>query len=331
MITFIFRKRSPNVFSIESIFDGLYDYFEQTGVAVCRLELPHVSTGVGSVLRNAWFVFRQRKTRLLHITGDVHYAAMFCLRSRTVVTIHDCVVLQRGTGFKRLVMWLLWFGLPLRLASAITVISGQTRTEILDIVSVPEQKITCIPNFVDPTITCSERRFDSALPRILHIGTTPNKNLSRVVAALQGIPCVLVIVGPLSPQIVTELRSSGIRHENHVGVDKPALLELYRDSDVVSFPSTYEGFGMPIVEGQAIGRPVLTSDLEPMRSVSGPGGALLVDPHSVDAIRDGFLALTNDAALRARLVAAGLDNCRRFTLGSVAAAYAALYRRIDPP
>lgn len=329
MITFIFRKRSPNVFSIETVFDGLYAHFEKTGVAVCRLELPHLSTGVGNVLRNAWFVFRNRRTRILHVTGDAHYAAMFCLHSKSVVTIHDCVALQRGTGFKRFAIWLLWFGLPLRLASAITVISEQTRSEVLDIVFVPKRKITYIPNFIDPAVKRSERQFDSALPRILHVGTTPNKNLARVVAALRSLPCVLVIVGPLSPQILTELRSSGVRHENHVGVDRPSLLELYRNADVISFPSTYEGFGMPIVEGQAVGRPVLTSDLEPMRGVSGPGGALLVDPHSVAAIRDGFIALASDAGLRARLVAAGFDNCRRFTLESVAAAYAALYRQID--
>jgi glycosyltransferase involved in cell wall biosynthesis len=66
--------------------------------------------------------------------------------------------------------------------------------------------------------------------------------------------------------------------------------------------------------------------LEPMRSVAGQGGALLVNPHSVDAIREGFITLLGDELLRARLVAAGRDNCRRFTLETVAASYLSIYQ-----
>jgi glycosyltransferase involved in cell wall biosynthesis len=329
MVTFIFRKRLATVFSIENLFDALYANLENAGVSVRRLELPYVSTGIVSVLRNAWFVYRQGGREILHITGDVHYAAMFCTHAKAIVTIHDCVVLQRGRGLKRLVLWLLWFGLPLRRAAAITVISEQTKSEVLRTVSVPKTKITCIPNFVNPVFQFSERSFVGARPRIFHIGTTPNKNLARVVAALQGIPCVLVILGELPADMEAALTKADILYENHVGVDQETLSSLYRDADIISFPSTYEGFGMPIVEGQAVGRPVLTSDIEPMRSVSGPGGALLVNPHSTRAIRDGFTRLINDAYLRARLVTAGRSNSDRFTLESVAAAYLGLYRRLE--
>jgi glycosyltransferase involved in cell wall biosynthesis len=329
MITCIFRKRTAAAFSIEKLFDALYVHFEEAGVGVRRVELPYISTGIGSVLKNAWFVARQRRAGILHITGDVHYAALLCPFSKTVITIHDCVVLQRGTGFKRLVLWLLWFGLPVRLASAIVVISEQTKRELLKTVAVPESKISVIPNFIDPGLEFSERPFARAKPRILHIGTTPNKNLPRVVAALREIPCVLVIVGQMPPAIVKDLEESGVDYENFVGVDHAAMMRLYRDADIISFPSTYEGFGMPILEGQSVGRPVLTSDWDPMRSVAGQGGALLVNPLSVDAIRGGFLTLMDESLLRARLIAAGRDNCRRFTLEAAAASYLALYRGLE--
>jgi glycosyltransferase involved in cell wall biosynthesis len=329
MINYIFRKRYGTFFSIEKLFDVLCARFEQSGTSVSRLELPYISTGIVSVLRNAWFVARKRNKGILHITGDVHYAALLCPFSKTVITIHDCVVLQRGTGFKRLVLWILWFGLPVRLASAIVVISEQTKRELLKTVAVPEGKISVIPNFVDPALEFSERPFAGGQPRILHIGTTPNKNLPRVIAALRGVPCVLVIVGQLPPAIVDELQESGVRYENFVGLDHAAMMRLYRDADIISFPSTYEGFGMPILEGQSVGRPVLTSDLDPMRSVAGRGCALLVDPLSVDAIREGFLSLMDDGLLRARLIAAGKDNCRRFTLEAVVASYLALYQELD--
>jgi len=329
VITFVFRKGSPTVFSIEKLFDALYLHLEKSGARLRRIELPHISVGIVSVLRNVWFVARRRRTKILHITGDVHYATLLCPFSRTIITVHDCVVLQRGTGFKRLVLWILWFGLPVRLASAIVVISEQTKRELLKTVSIPEEKIRVIPNFVDPALVFSERPFASERPRILHVGTTPNKNLPRVVAALRDVPCVLVIVGQLPQSILRDLQESGVRYENFVGIDHAMMTRLYRDADIISFPSTYEGFGMPILEGQAVGRPVLSSDLEPMRSVAGQGGALLVNPQSVDAIREGFLALLGDSLLRARLIAAGKDNCRRFTLEAVAASYLALYRGFD--
>jgi len=121
------------------------------------------------------------------------------------------------------------------------------------------------------------------------------------------------------------LREHGVEFENFVGLDHAAVFAQYVNADIISFPSTYEGFGMPILEGQAVGRPILTSDLEPMRSVAGPGGAALVDPRSVAAIREGFAQLIADGALRARLVAAGRQNCRHFTLEAVASRYLALY------
>jgi glycosyltransferase involved in cell wall biosynthesis len=65
-----------------------------------------------------------------------------------------------------------------------------------------------------------------------------------------------------------------------------------------------------------------------MRSVAGHGGALLVDPTSVAAIRAGFRKLIDDPASRGRFVAAGLENCGRFTFAAIAARYLELYRAL---
>jgi glycosyltransferase involved in cell wall biosynthesis len=326
-ITLVFRRHAPTVFSIENLFKRFQAQLETSGVAVKRLELPYISTGITSVLRNIWFIARQRDLGVVHITGDVHYAAILRPFVKTVVTVHDCVVMQRGVGFKRLALKMLWFGIPLRLASAVVVISEQTRREVLALVPIPEHKLSVIPNFVDPAFTFSKRAF-AAIPRILHIGTTANKNLPAVIAALTMIRCVLVIVGEIPPTTQQLLRASGIDYENVIAVDQAKMLDLYRGADLISFPSTYEGFGMPVLEGQAMGRPILTSDLEPLRTVAGVGGAFLVNPHSVDSIRDGFRRLLEDAELRSQLVAAGSKNCARFTLTAAITDYRAIYGRI---
>jgi glycosyltransferase involved in cell wall biosynthesis len=94
---------------------------------------------------------------------------------------------------------------------------------------------------------------------------------------------------------------------------------------MVVFASLYEGFGLPILEAQAIGRPVITSNFGAMREAAGDG-ALLVDPYSVDEIRAAILRIKNEPAVREELVRKGRGNAEKFRAGLVAACYAELYR-----
>ena len=105
------------------------------------------------------------------------------------------------------------------------------------------------------------------------------------------------------------------------------LVEAYRRCDMVVFASLYEGFGLPILEAQAMGRPVITSNFGAMREAAGEG-ALLVDPYSVEAIREAVLRITREPALREDLIAKGRENAERFRAEAVAARYAELYRRL---
>ena len=328
MLTYVFRKRLPGVFSIEKLFDTLYDRYTADGMPVRRLELPHVSTGLVSVIKNCWYTAVHSRSSPVHITGDVHYAALFRPFATTIITVHDCIALTRGSALQRMVMRWLWFVVPLRLATVVTVISERTRSEVLAATSIAAAKVVVIPNFVDPSYRYEPRSFATERPRILHVGTTPNKNLPRVIEALHDLNCVLVIVGLIPDELRQRLDQGATVYENWVAIDHAAMRGLYQTCDLVSFPSLFEGFGMPIVEGQAVGRPILTSALEPMQSVAGADGALFVDPHSVASIRGGFLALLGEPELRSRLVAAGLLNCRRFAFDSVASQYRDLYRRL---
>lgn len=104
-------------------------------------------------------------------------------------------------------------------------------------------------------------------------------------------------------------------------------MALYQSCDLVCFVSTYEGFGMPILEAQAVGRPVLTSDISPMREVAGEG-AFKVDPFDVDSIRTGLERLIGDGGLREDLIREGFRNVKGYSAESVAAQYAALYREV---
>jgi len=163
--------------------------------------------------------------------------------------------------------------------------------------------------------------------RVLQVGTTDNKNLERVAEACAGVAVRLCILGNLADSQRDDLDRRGVEYETHQDLTKEQVVALYQSCDLVVFVSTYEGFGMPILEAQAVGRPVLTSDISPLREVAG-GGALKVDPFDVAAIRAGLALLLTDRDLREELVRAGFENVKGYSAEAVAAQYAELYREV---
>ena len=81
------------------------------------------------------------------------------------------------------------------------------------------------------------------------------------------------------------LQKHKIDYENVYNLTEQEVLEKYINCDIVSFVSLHEGFGMPIIEGQSIGRPILTSNITPMKEIASNGGAILVNPWDVKSIR----------------------------------------------
>jgi glycosyltransferase involved in cell wall biosynthesis len=262
-----------------------------------------------------------------HITGDIHYVALFLPGRTTILTIHDCGALERLTGLKRWLMKLFWFDLPARRAKYLTVISEEAKRQLLRHIRVADSKVVVIPDMVSPIYRPCPRRFNEDYPRILHVGTTVNKNLSRLVVALRGIACHLHIIGHLSSDQLREIRAAGIDVTCALDLSQMQMYESYCAADLVSFVSTYEGFGLPILEANAVGRPVVTSNLSSMPEVAGDA-ACLVDPYDIASIRSGILRTIEDRDYREQLIRSGYDNVQRYLPEQIASKYIELYRRV---
>jgi O-antigen/teichoic acid export membrane protein len=325
-ITQFHRRPFHHNFSIERVFSTVRRALPSAldcRVAVCR----HHGTRPLAVARNlVEALFRQ--AGINHITGDVSYLALLLRPRRTLLTIHDCVGMRTLQGWRRRFYRLFWLALPVRRCSLVTVISQHTKEEVMRYTGCPEEKIRIVPDPVGEEFQPCPREFRDELPVILQVGAGDNKNIGRVADALSGIPCELHIIGHhLLPEDRRRLAQAGIRYRVSCGLTGEQMVRAYEECDLVVFASTYEGFGMPVVEAHAVGRPVVTSNLDPLVSVAG-GAACLVDPWISESIRSGVLRVLKDADYRRDLVRLGYQNVRRFDAQSVANAYLAIYREL---
>jgi glycosyltransferase involved in cell wall biosynthesis len=149
----------------------------------------------------------------------------------------------------------------------------------------------------------------------------------RLVQALQGIPCTLDIVGPIDESLAKLLQEAGVHYRAYGRLSDDELVQRYREADVISFVSTYEGFGMPIVEAQCVERVCVTSNCSSMPEVAGDG-ACLVDPLDVASIRAGFLRVIGDEEYRRSLIEAGGLNRLRFDAQKIADDFLRVYQLV---
>jgi glycosyltransferase involved in cell wall biosynthesis len=330
-ISYFYRHPDNSYFSIEKLFANIASEINSsyaTDFSLDEYKMPW-RFGLKNIFKNISFV-RKHNNSINHITGDIHYAMFGCLKSNiNVLTIHDCVLLYRypWTNFRYWIIKLFWYKWPVKKADMITVISENTRKDVIKFTKCDPQKIKVISNFVDPSFSYSPLHFNKSRPHILFIGSAPNKNLDRLIEAVKDLPVILDIVGHVNEEQSTTLKSYNIAYHHSTGLSNSELQHKYHASDILAFPSTFEGFGLPIVEAQVCGRPVLTSNLSPMREVAGDG-ACLIDCYDVSSIKNGLLKIIHDDAYRASIVQKGLENVKQFTLASVASQYAALYKEL---
>jgi len=325
-ICFVFRKKNPLFFSIEKVFDTLMKEIALSGWDIKRIEVPWYSSGIIKVLRNIIFL-RSERAELYHITGDIHYAVFAFPGRKTILTIHDCVFVYQTKGLKRWVFLHLFLKWPARYATVITTISEQSKTDIVKFSNCDPSKIKVIPDPLNSFITFSDKPFNKSKPVILFIGSTPNKNLPRVLEAIAGISCHLELIGKFPEEHLERIRQLEISHSVSVGISEEELNRKYGEADILLFPSLFEGFGLPIVEAQQAGKVVITSNIGPMNEVAGKG-ACIVDPMSIESIREGLIKVISDEQFRERLINFGTENCKRFTTQSISAAYMAVYNKI---
>jgi glycosyltransferase involved in cell wall biosynthesis len=323
-IGLVYRSKKNQRFSIETLFSPFdNDSFIEKIVLPCNL------TSLKNLVKIIFFSFTI-KPKVIHITGDVHYLAFILFWKKSIITIHDLNHYENLKGLRRFFYGFIWFYLPLKFAKKIVTISPYTKDQLLTHFKLNENKITVIPNsflkFHDHEELLLNKNQDRF--RILCIGSGANKNFDRLIDALDGIENIEIrLVGKQSVSIENKLKAKKIEYSIVYNIDRTDLQKEYKLADLLYFASTKEGFGLPILEAQSLGIPVLTSTTTAMPFVGG-NGAVYVDPYSVNSIRESLLLFVNKKIDIESLKESGFKNIERFSILNFKEAYKKIYSSI---
>lgn len=254
--------------------------------------------------------------------------------SNQVATLHDVVPIDHPEWLNaRFAAWYRFLTPKLaRRVKRIITDSEYSRSRIVEVTGVPEDKVVAIPLGVDARfgpydgkdIRIAVQKLE--LPSnyyVLSLGSMePRKNLGRLLCAWESIyrrlpeDVWLVVSGAKGKsmvfQDVPELKMLPPRVFLTGHVSDELLPSLYAGAIAFAYPSVYEGFGLPPLEAMASGVPVLTGNRASLPEVVGDAG-IMVDPYDVDAIADGLSRLIEDGSLRSQLRAKGLEQARMFS------------------
>ena len=286
----------------------------------------------------------------------MHWTAPLPLLARDAInlhTIHDLIPLRMPFSTKENKAHFLDVCRRLvERSDHIVVVSETTRRDVIELLGVPEDRITNTyqaaslpPEHLDRSDEEVAQSLEAAFnlgwkSYFLHYGAIePKKNLGRVVEAYlaSGISTPLVLVGSKGwldqPEtaLLEAVRSSGGGADGRIlqfeYLPAGTLANLIRGAKATVFPSLYEGFGLPVLESMLSRTAVLTANAGSLPEIAGDA-ALLVEPTDIDSIAAGLRALDADESLRAELVERGHHRAEFFSTEAYQRRLLALYHRI---
>jgi glycosyltransferase involved in cell wall biosynthesis len=292
-----------------------------------------------------WVASRRR----LDLIFNPKFTVPFLGSAKRMFVLHGSEWFVIPEHFKRYDQWYFKNFVPLycRRADAFIAVSNAVKRDVVEHTGVAADKVVPIHNGFDPTLFRPVRdperlrqvaeKYKLPAKFILWVGQIESrKNVARLLRAFARIkdevPHALVIAGEQRWSTQTELKEMaelGIADRVLfpgwiVHTDLPAVYAL---ADSFSFPSLYEGFGIPLIEAMACGCPIVTASTCAPPEVTD-GAAVLVDPLDVDDIANGMRRVISDQQLRARLIARGLERAADFGWEKCATEVLALFDRL---
>jgi glycosyltransferase involved in cell wall biosynthesis len=231
----------------------------------------------------------------------------------------------------------------LRRASELIAVSEYTRKQICSQIGIKPDRVSVTYNAPRPRAeangeawpgTC--QRLAISEPYILALSSlNPNKNIATLLRAFARVEprgCWKLVVAGHPPRggepLAALARSLGVERDvRFTGyLEESDMQAVLKHARLLAFPSLYEGFGLPVVDAMAAGIPVACSRATAVPEVAADA-AVYFDPLSIEQMADALQRLLTDDSLRARMIAAGLANAKRFSWDKTAELTLRIYER----
>jgi glycosyltransferase involved in cell wall biosynthesis len=275
---------------------------------------------------------RKIKADLVIYPKNVIPLSHFLLRSRKINIIHDLAYFEKDLHaypFFDTLFMKTFLKISCQLADKIFSVSQFTKDDIIKRFNIDPEKIVVIHEGVEEKfkkvndkekLNKTIEKYRLKLPFLFYSGSiSPRKNLLRTLKAFEKvkdkIPHHLYITGQNNWNQNEEINyiqnklKDRVLILGHVGDED--LVNLYNLADLYLYPSLYEGFGLPILEAQACGCPVLTSNITSCPEVGGKS-VFCINPYSVKEIASSIIYLTNNKKVKEELIKKGYKNIKNF-------------------
>ena len=301
----------------------LYQEVMKYAPSEASCEFVHNKMGLGSLLSPLMLGEEIKKSN-----AEVFYSPSFMPPAFSkipfIFTVHDLMHLFYYSKLHKIYYEQVIARLAPKAKKIITV-SHFSKSQLVNILGIPEELIKVIYNGVDSHFLQNKAEYESIRPYFLYVGNRRrNKNVPAMLTAFakSKIPndFMFFLSGDTDPEMETLILSLGIQKRvRFLGfIEEEDLPKLYKGAHATLFASLMEGFGLPILESMASGTPVLTSNTSSLPEVAG-GAALCVDPTDISAMASGIEKLVNEEEFYVDCMVKGLARAQEFSWEKTAA------------
>ena len=246
-----------------------------------------------------------------------------------IVTIHDIIHLKFPVSYSYRKYYEIVFPLMMKYSKHIITVSEFSKKEICSYFGISEDRVSVVYNGIDERF--KPKKLNNQEKYILGVSSIAyHKNFIKLIEAylkLKTKNIKLYIVGGLNEKIFGK-NSKNILKMIEVNknikflgrVDDSKLIELYSNATCFVYPSLYEGFGIPPLEAQACGCPVVLSDIPVFREVYG-NSAIYFNPLDAEDIANKIEEVINNENLRDYFIRKGFENTKKYTWENSAKAF----------
>lgn len=302
------------------------------------------------LVHSHWMVARMIKRHRLDLFHATANTLPLGYNGKSVVTMHDLAVFDHPEWFPdaQLVARTLILPKTVQKANHLIAVSQATKKDMIRLLHVPKENISVIPEGVDHLVEVKEsdyhaiqKKFHLQRPYFLYVGTIePRKNIARALRAFDALleehteyqEMEFILAGKRGwkyddvDSALKEMRfAQNVRELGYVSAEEKMV--LYKEASAFLFPSLEEGFGLPVLEAQFLGVPVITSRRGGLEEIVSPE-TVCIDPESIVDISNAMKRVVSDTAKREKMIHSAKEYAEQFQWNDVARKTYEIYKKV---